>query len=541
MAPEEQEKEGKRTKAETEAAEAETGIESGIESREAGPEDVERARTEAGETVSREAAREVEKIGERAAGNAELGGKEKAEALADGEVREVEALAARTAEALGEVGKEKLAAEEAIRKFKEKANLKAEHLLKSRAPLAKVAKLLGAEQFLTFVEQANGAVAARLDFKGFIDKQIADGAYLQLPTDYITTDEVLLPPDLLPMPKSGGETEWKEQGEIPRQTYAAEVLSAMEAPYSVVDGTVNPGTMRKLSYQLFIIPSLDKCVFVSNQPENATFVVHGVSGAPQEWQAMLREHKSEFKVKENVDVLRYTNNDPRAWKVELQQLLSSEGKKDALDISALESVASRPEGAKTPVEIAKELNIRLVTVMRMFAKRIKSEPAGFRRMANETTVYALADTMASMRAEVGQKRENPPEGSERLQKLYDRFGKTHVRKMLQRYQAEHPGSEPVAEHYSKRGKPGKYVLKEAIDLMEQEAPVAERAPEGHLTYLGAAKELGVSTRTVENWAEEYREEHPEWFHDYYMKSRDRVLEHLHPDLINTLRTRAKKR
>src|SRR3989338_4712838 len=84
--------------------------------------------------------------------------------------------------------------EESIKQFRTIANNRIETLLRTRAPLDKLSTILGAEKFITVKKARSGASVIQFDIEGFVSDQIAKGTYLEIPTEYVETQEIILPP-----------------------------------------------------------------------------------------------------------------------------------------------------------------------------------------------------------------------------------------------------------------------------------------------------------------------------------------------------------
>lgn len=192
--------------------------------------------------------------------------------------------------------------------------------------LKTIAEMLGATRYLTLEEVGKGyAPVWRLDVRGFIGdlKQSHQLHDLSMPKDIVVSNSIILPPDHGELfTGSGRGIEAKKI--IPRSRYLIEVLTGLGLSYSVHEGQNTPNMMRGLSYQAFVIPQVNKIIFINNEEGNATFLVHDimkddVDGELQFYTALTKDQLKALGP-EKVSVVQFDKT-PDQWKEEITRII----------------------------------------------------------------------------------------------------------------------------------------------------------------------------------------------------------------------------
>ncbi len=203
-------------------------------------------------------------------------------------------------------------------------NRQVERLLSSGLPVAQIAEIIGAEDYLRVEERRGKPMATVFDTKRFVNDEVQKLTPLQLPGTILATKQIILPPGEGEIITGSGEgMETKEF--IPRTRYLVEILTELKLPYSVISGKNKPGSMRGLSYEVFLLPSIQKIVFINNEAENATFIIHQVEDM-KEWQELSAMSKEELKKMDDgkrVSTIVWSNN-VKEWKDSVSHALSIE-------------------------------------------------------------------------------------------------------------------------------------------------------------------------------------------------------------------------
>ncbi|OGF21040.1 hypothetical protein A2316_00210 [Candidatus Falkowbacteria bacterium RIFOXYB2_FULL_38_15] len=177
---------------------------------------------------------------------------------------------------------------EGDRTIGEQENLRSEisqriqEMIALRMPLREiVAMFKGAEKFFSETKKGKNKVL-QFSVEGFTDSLVAQNPRLKFPQHFFQSLHILIPPDEGEIITGSGEG-MEEKGTIPRSQYLMEVLHELDKNYILINGKNDPGMMRSVSYQVFVIPELERIVLVSNETENATFVYfHDSDGARSE-------------------------------------------------------------------------------------------------------------------------------------------------------------------------------------------------------------------------------------------------------------------
>lgn len=220
-------------------------------------------------------------------------------------------------------------------------------LINSPMKLTRIAELMGAEEFLDTYE-VRGQKYYTFNVERFVTSELAKRQ--AVPARIIEVDEVLLPPgagELIP-----GSGEGIERESIPRTTYLLEVFKEMGIDdFTCIRGTVTPEMFRRTEYVLFILNQLRKGVFVCDESNNATYVVHNFD--PAQWKEWSEKSKDELREMpfEVVTPVRYFDKD--RWKERMKRVIAGQLGR----IQRRESPVRRPQATEEEVaqrEVAPE-------------------------------------------------------------------------------------------------------------------------------------------------------------------------------------------
>ncbi len=208
--------------------------------------------------------------------------------------------------------------------YKKEVEERIKNLLETNSDLRNVAKFLGAEKYLRIFPGKRQTVIFKA--KDFIYDQIKSQKFLKLPTKFLKTNDVILPPDPGEIITGSGEgMEPKEY--IPRSQYLIELLTEMDLDYELTEGENTPNMMRKLSYYGVVIKEIKKLVLVNNEEGNATFIIHDFEGDIEEAKKYSKNiSKDGLKIRRDVsgDVsyVEYPG-DKEKWKLAIRDLLEN--------------------------------------------------------------------------------------------------------------------------------------------------------------------------------------------------------------------------
>lgn len=153
----------------------------------------------------------------------------------------------------------------------------------------------------------------------------------------------------------------------------------------------------------------------------------------------------------------------------------------------------------------------------------------------ETSVYAgLKDEKPSIQLdEVGTEGinvESPPEGWITRGRLRTETGAaySYIDRLAEQYREEHPD---WFRTYQYKSKSVLYLSPVLADKVREALLSRESVPAGWITKSTLSEKIALSPQTIEKIAEEYREEHPDWF-GMYANEQGRIFEYYHPELVS---------
>lgn len=347
-------------------------------------------------------------------------------------------------------------------------------LLKPGIRLEDVADILDAKQFLRYQPgYGKRAPGVGFDVAGFVNQEMGKLKPIILPDKIETTNDVIIPPDSqeLLIGDKGGELE--ERKLIPRTRYLIELLTDMKLDYSVISGIVDKRMMRQNPYVAFVVPSIKKVVFVNNEEGNRTFIIHNAEPKDEDhYAALTKEELKALEPSAKVSHIVWLGN-PGDWKT-----MVSEGL------------------LKTPELVTPEAKVE--------------------------------------KSEKGEELQNRPEGwitnNGLAKKLNASF--TTVRKKADKYKKMHP--EWFKFYLDQNLRSQMYYHPDLVAIIEQELRKYESSPPGWLNNNELANELNVTPPTIKKRADDYLEDHPEWF-KIYLDSVFKPSMYYHPDLVKIIR------
>ncbi len=196
-----------------------------------------------------------------------------------------------------------------------------------------------------------------------------------------------------------------------------------------------------------------------------------------------------------------------------------------------------PEGWEMGRTLSRELKVS-DNLLQARAEQYREEhPEWFKDYRNskgQRYAHFAPELVATLRAEISGVVEAPEDWST-TNSLAETcaLSSEHVRKLAEQYREEHP--EWFAVHRDRNShKTVLHYSPELVALVKAEVQAIEPAPKGWSTTSRAATKLGVDFNTAVQLAEQYREEHPEWF-VVYRTGQKRPHLHLAPELVAAMR------
>jgi hypothetical protein len=425
--------------------------------------------------------------------------------------------------------------ESADNKLKNEINTKLTDLLKKGALLDDIAELLDAQEFLEHIETGKRQSAVtHFDVDGFIKKRISENRKFSLPEEYTKIDETILPPSRMEM-KSGNGTGFKEMGIIPRSTMLMETLTEMGLKYSVIEGKNDSKMVRKLSYLIFAIPSMQKLVLVNDEEGNATFIIHKTQ--QEEWQDYIKKTKAELSEMscDLVSSFNYPDKNKEGheekWKEKIKSLLIN----GAEQIKSAESTEA-PEGWSIAYNLAVRLNGNQGTV-KSFAEEYRLEhPEWFNMYKNQRG--SMSEHYSPELVKIITDRYNGfksvPDGWLNIEILMKEIGvsKKTLRNHVEVYRQEHPGWFELHEDIS--GKREIYFHPDLVKLIRGKFKDNTPPPNGWLSAAPIMELVKSDLRTVKKYLENHKTDHPEWFKNC-RDIKGEIREYYSPELVEIIK------
>lgn len=231
--------------------------------------------------------------------------------------------------------------------YKKEVEERIRNLLETNSDLRDVAKFLGAEKYIRIFPGKRQTVIFKA--KDFISDQIKSQTFLKLPTKFLKTDDVILPPDPGEIITGSGEG-MNPKEYIPRSQYLIELLTEMDLDYESTEGENTPNMMRKLSYYGVVIKEINKLVLVNNEEGNATFIIHNFEGDFSEAKTYIDMKKSEIKELDNFSYIEY-HGDKEKWKLAIRDLLENGAKEKKEKVENINDKIDNKETQKLTLEI----------------------------------------------------------------------------------------------------------------------------------------------------------------------------------------------
>ena len=228
-----------------------------------------------------------------------------------------------------------------IVQFRKETNERLVSLLKPGVPITEIAQLLGAEDLIIIEPVKRGQKPVyKFDVQTFIQREIDNGTFLRLPDRFEKLGATLVPPDEGETIQRGSGEGMAEKKTIPRSRYLVEVLTDLNKRYQIVSGTNAPDMVREETYQVFIIPDLEKIVLVNNEEGNATFVVSvDKDEEPADYYRLSKNELRTLGLYKSRQ-LNYSGS-PDQWKISIKQALTNQDKNPQENTSDLEVLRSR--------------------------------------------------------------------------------------------------------------------------------------------------------------------------------------------------------
>lgn len=437
-----------------------------------------------------------------------------------------------------------------ISAYKESIDQQVRTLLKNGSSLEQIATTLGAGAFYDTIEgkKKSAGPVAHFSVKDFVDHQISSGQFLKLPQRIIESGEVILPPDSSEI-ITGSGTGMEERGMVPRNQAMMQLLSDLDLDYEIIDGENSPGMFRKLVYRIYSVDKLAKLVFVNDEQDNATYVIHTEQG--QTWKDFSRLTKNQLQElpTDTYRKIRYPS-DLEKWKTEIVALLTEQRfslveQAEPSNGEKKEYIAP-PDGWYTRSALASKLNTAH-SVIKIIADRYKNDEKNsyqnwfhnYNANNGQTREYLHPDLVAIISADLNSRQE-PPEDWANNHTLASKWGVAHetIKKLASQYSESKP--EWIKAYKDQVGKIVDYFHPDLVAKINAEYESKKKAPKGWMHRWGVMTKLGIASDTVLRFIRPFKETHQEWFKQY-TDGKNRLTEYYHPDLVSLMEKSVQQR
>lgn len=206
----------------------------------------------------------------------------------------------------------------------------------SKIPLNEIVRMLGAGEFYeeTGKGDKKGSVFhfkdwAKEEVKKALEKSNAtslplDETIIHLPDSGEQIEETILPPGEGEIITGSGKG-IDAKKEFPRIRLLIELLTEMQLHYELKIGKNTPSMMRDLSYTEIFIPEIDKLVFVNDEEDNATYVIHNIQNEEEivYFRKKKKQELKEMRATGKVSYLEFDQFDSEEWKKKLMIILQN--------------------------------------------------------------------------------------------------------------------------------------------------------------------------------------------------------------------------
>ncbi len=421
---------------------------------------------------------------------------------------------------------------------------KIQRMLDSGMPVIEVAEILDAKQFLSLQRQRgrHGNVLV-FNVRDFVDHILHSTDSIKLPDAANKISKVILPPGEGGI-TTGGEKKFEKKKSIPRTKFLMELLYEIGVPYILISGAVTDSMVRGSGYQVFVLDKIRKAVFVNNEEDNATFVLHDLE-SKSEWEKYANLSKEELKSdKYNCKVSWHKfSGDVEKWKQELKLVLEqtgSTGKETLEDINLTqeERVKSRaPAGWLTKSAIAKQLGQGKIWLSPRIETLLEDRPEWSKPYLDEvghTYTYYSPELIVELKKIADLKVPSAPSGWMTEWAIAKHINKREgwVKKHAKPFKADRP--EWVMYYLDSIGNTREHYSPELIVELKKIADLkVPFPPPGWMTFPGIVDLLGKGSKLVNRVVSVLAKEHPEWT-GYYAGANNRMRTYYSPELINEL-------
>lgn len=202
-----------------------------------------------------------------------------------------------------------------------------------------------------------------------------------------------------------------------------------------------------------------------------------------------------------------------------------------------------PDGWITCGGLSNELKIEYKVIKKIDKKYRISNPEWFKRYLDSRgrLFEHYSPELVEEIKKVIDSRERAPEGWITETSLYGSnlgIGRKTLINLVDKYKNTNP--EWAGEYLSKRGRLLEHYSPELVEKIKEELVNREMPPDGWFSIVEISSELGKKHSTIKNFADKFKEEHPDWFKKYFVRG-GLVAEHYSPELVEKIREQYKSK
>ncbi|MFH0819287.1 MAG: hypothetical protein V1898_04795 [Patescibacteria group bacterium] len=208
---------------------------------------------------------------------------------------------------------------------KEQVSQQLQRLLDQNLSLTDIADLLDARAYLA-VAKKRGRPYLRFNVTKFSEDRAQALENMVFPSMIGRRSQVFIPAGEGAIRRGSGEGPKREI--YPRTALFIEQLSEMGLSYDLYPGGISEESYREEPYYLFVVPELGKLIFINNESNNATYIIHGWSEDQplKEWFSLTKEELQDSSRADRVSIVDW-DQDTEKWQSNIEsELLASQAK-----------------------------------------------------------------------------------------------------------------------------------------------------------------------------------------------------------------------
>lgn len=411
----------------------------------------------------------------------------------------------------------------------------------TKLPIRDIARMLNAENFL----QSGPKGSVTFKVKDWSNDEVTRATsenrpIVKLPFLADQINETILPPgqgEIITGSGNGDMVDFDNRNIIHRTKALIDLLSGMNLNYKLINGTNDPNMIRQLSYTVVILPEKQKVIFVNDEENNATYIVHDVTENWKTYQQMTKDELKEQMVSGKVSRVVFDKS-MDGWKNEISQIITADFGNTQIQKNLVSKKTPAPEGWMTNSGLATTLRSTYDTIKRIAERHRNNHPEWFsgeyvdklKRPAEH-----LSPKLIEIISKELSEKTPAPDGWLTNTGLAAKLN-THIQ-TTERIANLHRVGHPEwfsSEYVDKKNKKAEHFAPKLVEIITKELSDKTPAPTGWITNGNLSKTSGSAFKTIQKIAKPYRTSHPEWFSDKYSDKTNKPTEHFAPELVDII-------